>query len=168
MFPFYQKDERTDRERHLEDELEDARRVEEERQEREERAREERHREWKEQRRYEERQADSWPEAFQKQASLCWREHRAFPEQDSEVTGDPEDDYFKDAAQANEKALELWREISAGKQSQLDELQKQVDAVWESVRLEVADKLEAMSNKTGYLSTAQALRDDTLGGYLDW
>jgi hypothetical protein len=168
MFPYYRSDDRTDRERYLENELEDVRRAEEERREREERAREERRREWQEQRSYEERQADSWPEAFQKQAHLCWREHNNFPEQDSSITGDPDDDYFKDAAQANEKALEIWREVVASKKAKLDELQAQIDAVMESVRLEVADKLEAISDKLGYRSTAQAIRDDELDRYLDW
>lgn len=156
------RDERTKREKQLEWELEQARADEERRQERAEYEREERRREREEQRHYQERQADSWPEAFAKQARLCWREHNAFPEQNEE------DDYFEKTAQANEKALELWREVSASKQAQIDELQKQIEAVHDAIRNEVADKLEAISDHIGYRGTAQSIRDDSLGLYLDW
>ncbi len=168
MFPYYRSDDRTNRERDLENELEDVRRADEERREREDRAREERRREQEEQWRYEERQADSWPEAFSKQARLCWREHNAFPEQNSAITGDPFDDYFKNTAQANEKALEIWREVEASRQPQIDELQKQIAAIQASIRLEVADKLEAISDRHEYKGTAQLIRDDELERYLDW
>ncbi len=168
MFSYSYNDNKTERERQLESELEDVRRADEARQEREERAREERRREREEQRYYDARAASNWPEAFRKQAALCWKEHNAFPEQSSEVTGDPDDDYFKDTAEANEKALEIWQEVSDSKQAQLDELQKQIDAVWESVRIEVADRLDAVSDKAGYRGTAQQIRDDDLGNYLNW
>lgn len=168
MFSYYSKDDRTDRERYLERELEDAREAENRRYEQEERRREERQREREEMWRYEERQADSWPEAFQKQANLCWREHRQFPDQNSEATGDPLDDYFKNMAQANEKALEIWREVEASKQARIEELQKQIDAIQDEIRNETADKLEAVSELTEYANTAQSIRDDVLYNYLDW
>jgi hypothetical protein len=155
-------DKRTDREKELEYELERERdqRERERRQENEEREarRQEQREHWQQM----EREADNWPEAFRKQARLCWQEHNAFPEQNDE------DPFFGDSAKANEKALEFWREVSASKQAQLDELQKQIDAVWESVRLEVADKVEAISDHLGYKSTAQAIRDNDLDRYLDW
>jgi hypothetical protein len=156
------KDDRTEREKQLEWELERERDEQRERDRIEDERREANRREREEMWRYDERHADSWPEAFQKQARLCWREHNAFPEQNEE------DDYFEKTAQANEKALELWREVSASKKSKIDELQKQIEAVQDEIRNEVADKLEAISNHYSYTGTAQQIRDDDLDRYLDW
>jgi hypothetical protein len=163
MFSLYGKDDRTDRERYLEDELEREReqsRLEDERREKE---REERRKELHQQWAYEERQAGTWAEAFQKQANLCWREHNQYPEEEAE-----DDQFFKYTALANEKALELWHEVSANKQAELDALQKQIEAVWEAVRNEVADKLEAADEHKEYRYVASAIRDDELDGYLNW
>jgi hypothetical protein len=161
MFNYYRKDDRTDRERYLEEELERTRYEEEKRQERADREREERRRELQEQWRYEERQADSWPEAFQKQAMLCWREHNQYPD-------DLNDHFFEYSAQANEKALEIWKEVSISKQGELDMLQKQIEAVRDAIRNEVADKLIASSEHKEYRGVAEAIRDDALANYLDW
>jgi len=161
MFSYYGKDERTDNERYLQEELERERESQRERDRIEEERREARRKEFQEMRRYEERQADSWPEAFQKQAMLCWREYNQYP--------DPDDDpFFKKNAEANEKALELWHAVATSKRAQLDELQKQIDAVWDAVRNEVADQLEQADDHYVYKSTAEAIRDDQLSGYLDW
>jgi hypothetical protein len=162
MFGNYRKDKRTDRERYLEDELERWREQSRREYERQEKAREERRKEQQEQWAHEERQANSWPEAFQKQANLCWWEHRRYPEQAAD------DDYFEKTAQANEKALEIWKEVAESKQAELDALEKQIEAVWDSVRDEVADKLIAASDHYTYRSIAKTVRDDSLGGYLDW
>lgn len=159
MLAHYGKDERTDRERYLEDELEREREQARRDDDRREEERKRRQSEFQEMRRYEERQADSWPEAFQKQANLCWREHHNFPD---------DDPFFEKNAQANEKALELWRAVATGKRAQLDELQKQIDAVWDEVRNEVADRLIEADDHFVYKSTAEAIRDDQLSGYLDW
>jgi hypothetical protein len=161
MFAMYSKDDRTDRERYLEDELERERDAALERDRIEDERREARQREREESWRWEERHAESWPEAFQKQAALCWREHNMFPEQNDDDT------FFKDSAEANEKALEIWREVEASKQEKLKELQRQIDAVQDEIRNEVADKLEAVSNAIAYRGTAQSIRDDDLN-YLDW
>jgi len=156
------RDDRTEREKQLEWELERARDDERRRQEREEQAREERRREQKERWEYEDRQADSWTEAFQKQARLCWREHNNF----SDI---PDiDDYFKQVAEANEKALEIWKEVSSRRQSELDEIQKQIESYWESVRHEVAEQVEKSGEHYSYKNLAESVRDDALGGYLDW
>lgn len=161
MISLYSKDVRTDRERYLEDELERERDAACEHDRREVEAREQRSREKQEQWRYEERHADSWPEAFQKQANLCWREQNQFPD---------DDPYFKEIALANEKALEIWCEVSASvsKQAELEELQKKIDAVWDTVRLEVADKLIESNDRKEWQSVASAIREDKLAGYLDW
>ena len=161
MFPSYGRDKRTDHERYLEDELQREREATRQSQEREDEAREQRRQEWREQAEYERRQASSWPEAFQKQASLCWREHNQYPEEEG-------DDFFSVLAQANEKALEIWREVAASKAIELDELQRQIGAVWSVVRGEVADRLEAASDRVEYRSTANVIRKDQLAGYLDW
>lgn len=164
MFPLYGKDNRTDHERYLEDELEHEREQSRREQERKEEARQQRQEEYRERREREARSANSWPEAFEKQASLCWREFNSWP---NDVAG-VEDSYFEKLAQANEKALEIWREVSASKQAELDELQKQIEAVWDAVRNEVADKLIAANDHSTYKATAEAIRDDQLDGYLDW
>lgn len=161
---FYQKDDRTERERYLEDELEREREAMRERDQREEKAREERRKEARERYEYDFRQADSWPEAFQKQATLCWREHNQFPPESE----DDIEHFFERSALANEKALEIWREVSASKEAELEELQKQIDAVHESIRMEVADRLEQAAEWSEFKQTASAIRDDQLAGYLDW
>jgi len=163
MFPLYRKDDRTDRERYLEEELERARSDEEKRQERADQEREERRRELKEQWTYEERQADSWPEALRKQAILCWREHNQYP-----PDPDDNDHFFEYTALANEKALEIWREVSKRKQVELDALQKQIEAVGDAIRNEVADKLIAADERKEFKYVASAIEDDELAGYLDW
>lgn len=165
MFSYYSKDNRTDRERYLEDELERERESQRERDRIEDERREQSRREREEMRQYEERQADSWPEAFQKQARLCWREHNLFPEDENM---DEFDHYFKYMAQANEKALEIWLEVEAGKKAQITELQKQIEAVRDSIRDEVADKLIAVNDGAAYQQTAEAIRADDLERYLDW
>jgi hypothetical protein len=159
MFALYSKDTRTDRERYLEDELEREHEATRERDRREEKACEQRRSDMQEQWRYEERQADDWPVAFQKQAYLCWREHNQFPD---------DDPFFKETALANEKALEIWRDVSASKQAELEELQKRIDAVWDAIRLEVAGKLIESNDRKEWQYVASALRDNELAGYLDW
>ena len=161
LYGSYSKDDRTEREKQLEWELERAREDEDRRREHAEQEREERRREQRERWRYEERQADNWPEAFQKQAMLCWLEHRRYPD-------DLDYHYFEYTAQANEKALEIWRLVAASKQAELDELQRHIDAVWDTVRNEVAEKLIESSEKREFRMVAEILRDNQLAGYLDW
>jgi len=156
---FY-KDTRTENEKYLEEELERERYERNQENERQDRAREERRREQREQSEYEWRHPDNWESAFQAQAGLCWREHNQYP--------DETDMFFKNSAEANEKALEIWRVVSASKQMELDELQKQIDAVWDRVRNETADKLIASDSRQEFVSTAEALRDNALDGYCDW
>lgn len=155
------RDDRTDREKELEWELEDARAKLEQRERDEREARERRRREDQEQWSYEARSASNWPEAFSKQATLCWREHNRYPDQNTKATGDPFDDYFKFLAQANEKALEIWREVEERRQAE-------IDAIWEAIRNEVADKLASSTDRPEYRQTAEAIREDQLAGYLDW
>jgi hypothetical protein len=159
MFPIYGKDTRSDNERYLEGELEESRAKIDAMYRRQEDEREQRRRASDEESEWNYRHPNTWPQAFQNQAVLCRREHNQFPD------GDP---YFKNTADANEKALEIWKRISASKQTHLDELQKQIDAVWESVRLEVANELERSSDLNEYKQVANVIRDDQLNGYCDW
>lgn len=168
MFSYNRTDDQTQRERYLEEELERERDAQRERDRIEDERREARQREREEMWRYEERQADSWPEAFQKQAHLCWREHNAYPDANTDTTGDPLDDYFKNMAQANEKALKIWRDVEYSKQEKIKELQRQLEAVQDEIRNETADQLEAVSDKMEYKNTAQCIRDGELHSYLDW
>lgn len=161
LYGFYSRDDRTERERELEDELERERDAARERDRREDEAREERRREFRERMDYEERQADTWPEAFQKQANLCWREHNRYPD-------DLDDGYFEQTAKANEKALELWMEVSKSKEMELEALRHQIDAVYDAIRNEVADKLAASSERREFEMVASVIRDNELAGYLDW
>ena len=163
LYGLYSKDNRTDRERYLEDELEREREARLERDRRDDEAREKLRKEHQEQWRSSYRQADSWPEAFQKQANLTWREHNQYPPDPDDV-----DRFFEQTALANEKALEIWHQVSTSKQAKLEELQKQIDAVWDAVRNEVADELIKSSDRKEYLYVASAIRDDELAGYLDW
>lgn len=99
------------------------------------------------------RTAESWPEAFQKQAALCRREVERFP--------DDSDKYFLKTAEANTAALKIWMEV-AGKR------QAEIDAIWTAIREEVASRLEAESPDPEYRQVAAVIRDDCLEGYLDW
>lgn len=165
---YHQTDNRTDRERYLEDELERERDAQRERDRVEDERRESGRREREEVRRYEERQAGSWPEAFQKQIRLCWREHNLFPESVTDGEDSEIDNYFKEMAEANEKALALWREVEAGKQEKIKELQRQIEAVQDEIRNETADKLEAVRDTAAYRNTAYSIRNDDLSDYLNW
>lgn len=164
---FSYRDDRTERERYLEDELERERDAQRERDRIEDERRETNRRERAEMREWDARHADNWPEAFQKQAWLCWREHNMFPEDFTDANGNSPDNYFKITAEANEKALEIWREVEASKQEKIKELQRQIDAVQDEIRNETADKLEAFSDTLEYKGTAQPIRDDDLD-FLNW
>lgn len=156
MFPSYRRDERTENEKYLESELERERYERQEKQERDERERQARAKEEKEQREYDYRHPDNWPEAFRRQASLCWREHNLFPDQNAEG-----DDYFKVSAEASEAALKIWQEVYAEKQKLIEEINN-------SIRSEVADRLTALNTRSEYRATAQSIRDDALDSFCDW
>jgi hypothetical protein len=162
MFPNSHRNNQTDREKYLEDQLEDELRRSQEEDERRRKADETRRHERLEYMREQERYAESWPEAFSKQARLCWREHNQFPEQMES------DDYFKVAAEANEKALEIWTQVEAGKKAEFEAMEKQIKDLWDLVRTETADQLEAASDRKEYADTAEQIRKGDLNSYLDW
>lgn len=161
MFAHYKKDTRTDNERYLQDELDSLRDEQRRDIERRDREREERMRERREEMAYASRQADNWPEALQKQIHLC-----------SQEVADGGDDevgnFFGNTVVACEKALEIWHGVEASKQAQIDDLQQQIAAIQDSIRTEVADKLDAADQRREFAQVAQQIRNDGLGRFLDW
>jgi len=161
MFALYKKDTRTDNERYLQDELDRAR----EQQEREERRRDQDRKERelarREDREYASHQADDWPEALQKQIYLCNREV-------ADGGDDEVGNFFGNTVAACEKALEIWREVEASKQTEIDELQQRIAAIQDGIRTEVADKLQVADARHEFESVAQQIRDDQLSKFLDW
>lgn len=157
----YGNEKKTDRERFLEDELERERQSAREAEEREYEARERSRKERRAEYEQEQRSASSWPEALQKQAWLCQREINQYDTPEMKGYFEPEDGYFANLVKANEAALKIWHKIAAARQAE-------IDAIWNSIRNQVADELEAESDRSEYKQTAQALRDDELENYLDW
>ena len=151
----YQRDNRTDNERFLEEELVREREQRERDQEREYRERETRRANDREEHEYEFRHPNNWAQAFRNQAALCWQEHAQYPEENEQ------DDYFKIIAEVNEAALKIWLEVSTEKQKQIEELQNQI-------RIEVAEKLAAMDKRKEWQNVASQIRDDKLDSYCDW
>lgn len=81
------------------------------------------------------RNAHDWREALAKQAILCAREARLYPEIN-------EDCYFSFTAEVCEKGIEIWCEVEAEKRSRLQELERQAQEIKDSIRIEVADRLD--------------------------
>jgi len=161
MFTTYKKDTRTDNERYLQDELDRVREQQEREERRRDQERKERERARREEREYASRQADDWPDALQKQIYLCNRE--VIDGGDEEVGN-----FFGNTVVACEKALEIWHEVEASKQTQIDDLQQQIATIQDSIRTEVADKLDAADQRREFAQVAQQIRDDGLGQFLDW
>jgi len=163
----YNRNTQTDNERYLEDQVRQLQAEREQQREDERRAREERMEAAREQAEINARSANTWPEALRKQAYLFQREANQWPADDPDFP----DDYFGPGAKACERALEIWSEVMAGKQEEILALQEQIRAIKDSIRLEVADKLEAESDADGWKHVAGALREYTdkdCEYWLDW
>ncbi len=153
---------------YLERELEDRRRRDDEETDRriEENRRLERER--REEHEYNLRNVDTWPQALSNQIALFGRE-AAYEDGETGF-------WFTDGQEACRRALEIWPEVEAEKQPQIDELQakiaelqKQIGAIREDVRKTVADRLEAESDKQGWRGVVIALRSDMdPSDWLDW
>lgn len=139
-----------------------------EQEERDRREREERRQRREEERRehyeYNRRHADSWPEALQKQMYLFREEASQWPEDDPDFP----DDYFAPGADACERALVIWNEVEATKQAEIAELQRQIEAIKESIRGEVADRLEVENDTQGWKHVASAIREEDYNNWLWW
>lgn len=127
-----------------------------------ERDRQEQRRYWQEQDNYDRHYASSWPEALQKQEALCrneatlwWRNKSNFEEWDG-------DDFFGSSADACQRALEIWKEVEASKQPQIKALERQIEAINDDIRSQVADKLETENDtkQSGWRNVVKALREN--------
>src|SRR3990167_8475150 len=159
---YYRKEEKTDNERYLEDELERHRQAEERRNAEEERQRHARRQEFQEQIRMDERHASSWPEALRKQQVLFRREANQW------VADEFPDNYFAPGANACERALEIWEEEEKKRQAEADALRARLEAIDEEVRLAVAERLAAESSEQGWKHVAQAIREEDYNNWLWW
>lgn len=169
---YYGRDsQKTDRELYLENELERYRRDEEERYERQEVERQERRRQQKESWEVANRTASTWPEALRKQAYLFEREANEWPPNDPDFPCEP-DDLFGPGAAACKYALSIWDEVAASKRDAIEALEAQIKTIKDSVRIEVADKVESQGNNVaGWKQVAQALREHSeneLSAWLNW
>jgi hypothetical protein len=167
---YYQRDTRTDRERYLENELERLESERHEEYEECERRREERMREYRERAEAHNRSASSWPEALSKQAYLFQREANDWPADDPDFPSEA-DDYFGPGSEACKRALVIWEEVEASKAEEIKALEAQIEALRESIKLEVSEKLlaEGVDKPLGWKSVAWAIRDEEdPGRWLDW
>ena len=166
----YRKYTRTDHERYLEDELARHQEADERRQREEDERREERRRDFRERLWEAEHSADSWPEALRKQIHLCNREVANCAE---ELHGEPDEmvaginSFFANSAKAAHDALELWHTVEAGKQAEIEALEAALESLRDSIRLEVADKLDAHGGSE-WASTAAALRESSPSEFINW
>ena len=115
-----------------------------------------------------ERTASTWPEAFQKQQRLMWREYRAYPDlMEGETVH-----YFKEGAEACQRASELWAEIEAANQAKIEELERQIAALRAGILQQVSERLKAERQTDGWLSVANEIVSenyaDDPGDWLDW
>lgn len=158
MFP-WNRETKTEREHYLEYELERERELNRQYEQAEEARRAALRREWAESAAFMDCTAADWPEALRKQAALFAREF------------DPTDDdqWFEHGAAACERALALWDEIAASKQTLLDDLRAQIAAVEDSIRVEVSERLAAEGQgRRGWNHVANAIREEDPERWLDW
>jgi len=156
-------DERTDRERYLENELQREREAQEclrqEQRERQEAREQEQRREYEESK----RTASDWPEALRKQRHLYQCEVNQFTDDDEP------DDFFGPGAQACVRALELWAEEKQRREAAIAALQSQITALRAEVSQAVGDRLASECDAQGWLEVARALRsDEDPSDWLQW
>lgn len=160
-------DEKTDNERYLEQQLEDAQRREEDARQQEKEAREQRKREWEQAVEEVMRTAKTWPEALQKQEFLFRREANF-------DIGDPDyiDDWFAPGANACKQALEYWHEESEKVADEIKELEEKITALRAGIAGKVADRLDSHEGMLdGWYHVARDLREydeDDLDRWLYW
>lgn len=111
------------------------------------------------------RQAETWPEALEKQAALCARE-AIHENPDDEFNNDM---FFTDSTKACKRGLAIWNEIAATKQDKIAELQRQLEAIQDEIRLETAQRLATEGDSQGWNQVVHALKDnDDLSNWLNW
>jgi len=157
-------EEKSERERYLELEVEHCRKAEWEREEEWMREREERVREREERRECEMRCADDWPEALAKQVVLFEREAALWSADDAEFV----DTWFGPGAEVCRRALEIWREVEAERQPEVDALRARIAAIEDGIREVVARRLECEGGGAAWEDVVRALREDDPEGWLCW
>ena len=167
MFTAYRNDTRTERERQLENDIDDLREQQRRDEDRRYQEKEDHRRERQQQYEQSYRNANDWPEALQKQAGLCQRE--VFEsEGEEDFIGSSCNAFWVNTVEACNKAQEIWRVVETRKQSEIELLEKQLAKLRDSIRLETADKLEASDPRNEFASVAGSLRDDDIYNFLNW
>lgn len=167
---FYRNQDNCPDTRYLQDEIDRLERDRREQQEQAERQREERMRQYREQAERHNRTASTWPEALSKQAYLFQREANDWPADDPDFPIEA-DTYFGPGSEACKRALVIWKEVEASKAEEIKALEAKIEALKESVKLEVSEKLlaEGADKPSGWKSVAWAIRDEEdPGRWLDW
>ncbi len=139
----YTRDDRTEREHYLKEKLNRLRQAEDVRAEQVWRNRDAHRQQLREQAEAERRTAEDWKEALQKQARLFEREARMWPPEECETS-------FQEGARACKRGLELWQDVEARHQPEIDALLKQLEVIRDAMRFEVADKLEQEGQSDGW------------------
>lgn len=117
------------------------------------------------------RQASTWPEALQNQATLMSAEAHL---DDPEGALGEIDTWFSDGAAACRRALAIWHEEEQGIAPEIEALQKQIAALRDSVRLKTATRLREETNgRDGWRSVAGAINEyeedaGVLSAWLNW
>lgn len=93
------------------------------------------------------RSAGNWREALEKQANLYAREAGLYPYLDENGI-----DGFAVSALACQQAVQIWDELQAEKQSEINELEAKIAALRDSIRVETCSRLrELYAGKPGEL-----------------
>ena len=156
----YRRDERTDRESYLEDEVERYREAEEHQREEREGERERKRKEFRKRMREAERTADNWPDALQKQIHLCRKEISGIPDE-ADL-----DEFFENEARACERALVIWQEVESVKTLEADKLRERLVEIDGEIVEEVAGRLE--KENFSWRHVAAGIRDGEPSEFLNW
>ena len=108
--------------------------------------------------------ADNWEEALHKQATLFRHEAKDEPFDST----DPNDYFFTEGMQACERALVIWQEVEKEINPQIEELEKQIEALQESIRQKVGNQLLSEDKRSGWKALALCLMNESLYSFLDW
>jgi hypothetical protein len=132
-----------------------------------EREREERKRQMREEAEARMRQADSWPEAFEKQIGLLQREGSTFFLGGPIYGPDEGEHWWQADIRVIETARQIWAEEDAAVRAQIEALEKaRAEKVAERVAAAFAE--DTPDARRSACDLADALRNDRIGNWLDW
>lgn len=158
------RDNRTENEKYLEEQLEQERRWRDEEQERQQQERERRRQERREAYEWELREANDWHDALRKQRLLCAREMR----DEDEWT----DGLFGETVAACDYALEIWPKEASKVADEIKRLEAEIKRLRDSVRLAVGQRLaeHERANEEGWRDVAVTLQDADAdaSAWLNW